>query len=198
MKYSHIIGKTFGLLTVKSLGVDAYMHCMAICVCRCGRKREILAHKLIKDSNADCLFCRSGVRGKRTPEYQSWSAMRTRCYDPHHKAYKRYGGRGITVCDRWRDFRLFFDDMGKRPSLDFSLDRINPNDGYHKDNCQWVRKRFNCAYNKRNTFTETEVQEIKTFLNRGITVGKIAKFYDSSRYRINRIKHGLSYAMSKN
>ena len=63
--------------------------------------------------------------------------MLSRCYNPNATGYKNYGGRGITVCDSWRDcFENFLRDMGDRPEK-MSLDRINNNDGYSKENCKW-------------------------------------------------------------
>lgn len=78
-----------------------------------------------------------------TPEHRSWKAMHTRCYNKNNPAYKSYGGRGIKVCDRWRGvmgFSNFYSDMGKRPSLNHSIDRINNDGGYEPDNCRWATK----------------------------------------------------------
>ncbi len=70
-------------------------------------------------------------------EYNSWSQMITRCHNPNHDAFDRYGGRGIIVCDRWRSsFEAFFADMGTRPPK-MSLDRIDTNKGYELANCKW-------------------------------------------------------------
>ncbi len=63
--------------------------------------------------------------------------MLDRCENPRHVAYERYGGRGIAVCESWHDFRDFFADMGERPSLDYSLDRINNDGNYESGNCKW-------------------------------------------------------------
>lgn len=87
-----------------------------------------------------------GCYGTRT--YSSWQAMRYRCSNPNNRNYKRYGGRGITVCDRWNDFVNFLADMGERPE-GTSIDRINNDKGYYPDNCQWATPKQQ-ANNRRN------------------------------------------------
>lgn len=71
-----------------------------------------------------------------SPEYQSWSAMMARCLNPKHRAYNRYGGRGIKVCERWLKFENFFADMGVRPD-ELTLDRENSDGDYEPENCKW-------------------------------------------------------------
>lgn len=87
---------------------------------------------------------------KGTPEYRSWGAMRTRCNNPNIAAYYRYGGCGITVCDRWDKFENFLADMGPRPSLSHTLDRIDPHGNYEPGNVRWATKKMQ-GRNRRNT-----------------------------------------------
>lgn len=75
---------------------------------------------------------------KRTPTYHTWNAMIQRCTNAKHPAYKNYGGRGVTVCKRWKGcFANFLEDMGERPE-GLTLDRIDPEQGYSKENCMWA------------------------------------------------------------
>lgn len=73
----------------------------------------------------------------KSKEYISWFNMKQRCFNKNNIRYKDYGGRGITVCDRWKNsFENFYKDMGERKE-GFSLDRIDNNKGYYKENCKW-------------------------------------------------------------
>lgn len=84
-----------------------------------------------------------------TPEYSSWNAMMTRCLNLDHPSSKEYGRRGITVCERWKTFELFLEDMGERPR-GTTLDRIDVDGGYGPDNCRWADSETQ-AGNKRLT-----------------------------------------------
>ena len=67
--------------------------------------------------------------------------MRNRCNNPNFAQFNDYGGRGITVCERWNDFSLFLEDMGERPSLLYTIERVNNNLGYAPDNCVWATRK---------------------------------------------------------
>ena len=84
-----------------------------------------------------------------TPEYTAWLNMKSRCFNPNNKKYLDYGGRGIGVCDRWLNSKHFLADMGSRPTVKHSLDRINNNADYSPENCRWETKAEQ-VNNKRN------------------------------------------------
>ena len=75
-----------------------------------------------------------------TPEYTAWSAMKQRRLCRTHKSYPSYGGRGISICDRWMQYENFLHDMGRRPSPDHSLERVDNDRGYEPSNCKWATR----------------------------------------------------------
>lgn len=95
----------------------------------------------------------------RTPEYRAWQTMRLRCHVPTNAAYPDYGGRGITVCDAWRDSpEAFLRDMGRKPSPAHEIDRIDNDRGYEPGNCRWVTRSENDR-NRRSTRLLTHAGE---------------------------------------
>jgi hypothetical protein len=86
----------------------------------------------------------------RSPEYGAWNRMHNRCYNPRSPRYPDWGGRGITVCNSWKNFEAFYRDIGPRPSSAHSLDRINTNGNYEPGNVRWATQKEQ-QNNKRNT-----------------------------------------------
>ena len=85
------------------------------------------------------MYYTHGLSG--TPEHKAWINMKSRCFNPNHPRYSDWGGRGITVCDRWKNsFENFLADMGSRPTAKHSLDRIDNNADYSPENCKWSTK----------------------------------------------------------
>ena len=121
-------------------------------------------------------------RKSRTPEYRVWCSMKARCNDPKHKAYKRYGGRGLAVCDQWLySFENFLADMGKRPSPEHSLDRIDNDLGYSPNNCRWatrLEQANNQSTNRRITFNGKTQTVTEWAREMGLTEGMLRSRLD--------------------
>jgi hypothetical protein len=142
-----------------------------LCRCRCGVERCVRGSCLINGGSKMCRSCSTqasktvhgeGNGAKRSPEYHSWRSMKDRCYLPTHEAYHRYGGRGVVVCDRWRNsFEEFLKDMGRRPSKMYTLDHIDNNGDYEPFNCRWATL-IEQNSNKVNNHMITFNRETKT------------------------------------
>jgi hypothetical protein len=123
-----------------------------------------------------CGWAHKKIHGQiNTPEYVSWRHMKQRCSNPKRLDYTYYGARGITVCERWHLFANFIDDMGLRPTIDHSLDRIDHNGNYELSNCRWATK-LEQARNKRNTYTAEQDQKIREAVALGYNFPQIAKY----------------------
>jgi hypothetical protein len=105
-----------------------------------------------------------GSPNKRSPEYVTWVSMKQRCYNPKFKSFKHYGGRGITVCESWRqDFRNFLKNVGAKPSPRHQLDRIDNNKGYYPGNVRWATPNEQ-SRNRRSTVFLTFRGECKPLI----------------------------------
>lgn len=143
-------GRVFGRLTVVEKAGRYRTRWKWLCRCQCGEAVIATGDNLRRGHTQSCgclmrerLAAATTTHGEghKTPEWSSWSAMVNRCERPSHEQFADYGGRGIAVCARWRgSYADFLADMGRKPTPQHSLDRIDNDRGYEPGNCRWATR----------------------------------------------------------
>jgi hypothetical protein len=197
-KHGDVVGcfQVFGIVGYGRNGMNPIW--LAKCV-HCGSTVRVYGSHLYRRQSK----CRRCPRARAHPLFEVWNGMLDRCMNTATPAYKNYGGRGITVCDRWRkSFWDFVSDMGERPSSSHSLDRKDNNGNYTPENCRWATQREQMGNTRRNRFVEINgVRMIVSDWARlcGITPQRMAQRFNSfdpvtaiSRYPEAKVLAGLT------
>lgn len=192
-----LTGRRFGrLVVVRCHGWDGEKNGTAWdCTCDCGTSKIVLGRELGRKSRAgqrSCGCLQPDMASKthrthgltKTAEYRAWRDMRSRCGDPNDAEYKRYGARGIRVCDAWdRSFEDFYAHVGPRPAKGLSLDRKDVNGHYEPGNVRWTTARRQ-QRNRRDT------QRI-TFRGVEMTQADFAEAFGLTRHQVRgRVRSG--------
>ena len=188
-KMEDLVGRRFGRLVVTKYHSKNKDNCSKwICICDCGKETIVFAGSLRSGHTLSCGCLREERRREaltthgmsRTLGHVSWLAMRQRCIGKttHHE-YKK---RGITICERWSSFEMFYMDMGEPPANGYTLDRINNDLGYFKENCRWATKKEQARNRRTNlvipylgrTYTLSELAEVSG-IERSVLVNRIKR-----------------------
>lgn len=160
MKVRDIQGQKFSkLLVVEKVGTNKHGKALWKCTCDCGNEIVVDSQSLITNNTKSCGCLKlEMVRNlnkkhdlSHTHFYYVWQAMKKRCCNPNNRAYADYGGRGIKVCEEWKEsFENFYRDMFESYIPGLTLERINANEGYSKDNCRWATSKEQMRNTRRN------------------------------------------------
>lgn len=166
----NLTGQRFGRLTVIERAENKGKKAAWRAVCDCGKGVAVRGEVLTRGDTRSCgCLRREASRARRPPlnerhghspkygphsrEYNSWHSAKQRCGNEHNKRWKHYGGRGITMCERWREsFENFLADMGPRPAGK-TLDRVNNNGNYEPGNCRWATTKEQRANQRKRKLT---------------------------------------------
>lgn len=168
MKVIDMSGQVFGRLSVvRRSGSDGRGLALWLCRCECGAEKIIPGRDLRQSRQISCGCLRlerlkrgslkHGMTGSTT--WSIWRDMRKRCSNPKADNFIHYGGRGISVCDRWQEFSAFFSDMGERPE-GMSLERKDVNGNYEPDNCIWIPAREQPNNTRRSIMVEIDGKSV--------------------------------------
>lgn len=156
------------------------------CKCRCGKDVKVAARDIVVGQQS-CGSCND--KENYPEEYNAWIGMKSRCRDVNSKAYKYYGERGISVCDRWQeDFLNFLDDMGRKPSYNLSLDRIDVDGNYEPSNCRWATAReqaINKRFSREEELTTDDLVDIYLSF---LSISTLAERYNRTKKTIMNIR----------
>ena len=168
-----ITGLVFERLTVKGYVGSSKGKSIWECICTCGNITRVSLDRLTSGNTRSCGCLKSenivldktvhghAKHGFSTPEYRSWQGMKYRCYNPKSKSYQDYGGRGIKVCEKWKNsFENFLKDVGLKPSKEYSLDRIDVNGDYTPENVKWSTNKEQ-VLNRRPSIKNQDILALK-------------------------------------
>ncbi|MBQ7844982.1 MAG: hypothetical protein IJ392_02395 [Clostridia bacterium] len=183
-----LTGMRFGkLIVIKRAENDSHGNTRWLCRCDCGKEHIATCAKLTKGSIKSCGCMRYSQNGhSRSRLYATWRGMRSRCEDPRHTKYRFYGGRGITVCEEWKDFLTFREwALSNGYTDELTIDRIDSDKGYSPDNCRWLTMKEQANNRSSN--------RLLNYQGKQYTVAQFAEAFHLRYHTVmNRIKAGWS------
>lgn len=179
-KFKDLINQKFTKLLViaETVGRDKTGSVIWLCKCDCGKEIKAVSYMLIRGDVKSC-GCLSMEKTKerftthkmsQTKVYKVWNSMLQRCQNPNIKNYNDYGGRGIRVCEKWQIFEGFWEDMGSTFQKGLSIDRIDNDKGYSKENCHWTTR-----LEQNNNQRMRKTAKLITFNNKTLSLTQWAR-----------------------
>ncbi len=191
---SDLVGRVFGRLTVQKLDHVTSRHAsMWRCLCECGKETVSTGSNLKKGGALSCGCLRREISRARTTihggtgthSWNVWRGMLDRCNLATHKSFHNYGGRGISVCERWKKYEAFLSDMGHPPDQFHTLDRKNVDGGYEPENCMWATYHQQARNRRTNVFYE--------YMGRKLVIKDLSEACGVPEQTLyNRFRRGLS------
>ena len=167
-KINDLTGKKFGKLKViEYYGNNKYGKALWLCQCDCGKTKIIVGNSLLSKLTSSCgCFNKEMARNRKIKHnlsqgklYKVWQGMKTRCYNKNFIYFKNYGGRGINICNEWKnDFSSFYNwaiNNGYKENL--TIDRINNDGNYEPSNCRWITR---AEQNRNQRKTKNKIKEL--------------------------------------
>lgn len=208
MEARDLSGQRFSHLLVKSRDGSRGKSIMWMCLCDCGSQTRVSGDSLKRGDIKSCGCFRSilirnartqhgessSAGGTQTTEYRIWKGIKARCFNTKVREYKNYGGRGITMHPAWRDdYNAFLRDVGRRPSEEHTIDRIDNNRGYEPDNCRWATSTQQARNTRVVKLSVEAAQKIRARVNSGERYPKIAANFGVSISTIWMVATGKTW-----
>lgn len=170
---------------------------MATCRCDCGNEKSVRADYVRSGTSASC-GCLQNSQFKHgmshSPDWVRWSGIKARCFNPNHINYRNYGGRGVTMCDRWKDsFENFLADMGSPPSPQHTIDRIDSNGNYEPGNCRWTDRRTQARNTRTIQLNPVAVCLIRHMRRRGSKLTDLGHAFGISSPYVAHVTNGKTW-----
>jgi len=194
-KASELSGKRFGrTVAISRASNSSSGKARWNCVCDCGKSHISQANSLVSGKAQSCGCLHLEITGNKhrihglsnTSTYRAWSGMKDRCSNINNSHFAYYGGRGITIDQRWAKFENFVADMGEAPK-GYSIDRIDNDMGYNRANCRWATPTTQSRNRRCAKLSQDDASLIKTLRGLGVPQSSIASMFSVSKSTVKDI-----------